>query len=107
MFVNAENSIRFCKEGEWLTIRPWGKNGLRVQACRSEDLPQQDWALTEKADATATVVHNDDGSVSLTNGKITAKVNRFGKITFFNHRGETILQEYWRDDKEYVILLSC
>ena len=59
MFVKETNAIRFCKEGEWLTIRPWGKNSLRVQSVRCEDLPKENWALLDVEDAQAVVEYNE------------------------------------------------
>ncbi len=107
MFVKSFNSIRFCREGEWLTIRPWGKNGIRVQAVRSEDIPAENWALIDTEEVLSCVEYDEmviDGretvvSAQLTNGKISATVNKFGKLTVTNDKGEVMLKEYWRDDK--------
>ena len=107
MFVKETNAIRFCKEGEWLTIRPWGKNSLRFQSVRCEDLPKENWALLEAEDIKAVVEYGEaeaDGKtvcewVTITNGKISATVNKFGKVTITNDKGEVMLKEYWRDDK--------
>ncbi len=99
MFVKSENAIRFCMEGQWLTVRPWGKNSLRVQAVRNEDLPCENWALLEGETGDAQVEYAADGSAKITNGKICAVVDKFGKMTIFNHKGEVMLKEYWRDDK--------
>ncbi|MBQ5325502.1 MAG: hypothetical protein J6J58_08640, partial [Oscillospiraceae bacterium] len=107
MFVKSFNSIRFCREGEWLTIRPWGKNSIRVQAVRSEDIPAENWALIDTEEVLSCVEYDEmvvNGketvvSAQLTNGKISATVNKFGKLTITNDKGEVMLKEYWRDDK--------
>lgn len=36
-------------------------------------------------------------TASITNGKITAKVNRESWLSFYNEKGELLLEEYWRN----------
>jgi alpha-D-xyloside xylohydrolase len=38
----------------------------------------------------------DDGSASITQGRITARVDPRGQITFLNQKGEVLLQEFMR-----------
>ena len=101
MFVKSFNSIRFCREGEWLTIRPWGKNGIRVQAVRSEDIPEENWALIDTEEVLSCVEYDEmviDGretvvSAQLTNGKISATVPASRKTTNGKHQGRPRRQE--------------
>ena len=37
-----------------------------------------------------------DGSASITHGRITARVDPRGQITFFNQKGDLLLQEFMR-----------
>jgi alpha-D-xyloside xylohydrolase len=82
-------------DSEILQIEAWG-NGLRVRAtCRPEFDAGQDWALLPAGRPNPVVAaHGDEGSIST--GDITAKVHGGGRITFFNARGDVVLEECWR-----------
>lgn len=43
-------------------------------------MPGEDWALLNPAEVKPEITLNEDGSAQITNGKITAKVTRVGKI---------------------------
>ena len=97
-------------------IEPWGENSLRVRMTPDPRMDPNDWALTEpvkETDSTITFETIDTtdpwykgeewakyhctGTVAtLTNGKITAKVNPEGWISYYNQRGELLTEEYWR-----------
>lgn len=40
--------------------------------------------------------HQTGMEASITNGKITAKVNPEGWISYYNQKGELLTEEYWR-----------
>jgi alpha-D-xyloside xylohydrolase len=80
---------------EILWIESWGA-GLRVRAARTKDMPQEDWALLEenKSNAKIDII---DAEASITNKNITAKINKEGWISFYNAKGELLLEEYYRN----------
>ncbi|MBQ8569874.1 MAG: glycoside hydrolase family 31 protein [Oscillospiraceae bacterium] len=98
-------------------IEPWGESSLRVRMTAQPQMDMNDWALTESVKETEvsyrteTVDTTDPWYKSeehkqyhttgvnhyLTNGKLTAKVDHEGVISFFNQRGELLTQEYWRN----------
>lgn len=86
-------------EQEALKIEPWGPNALRVRATPNFNFPEDDWALDEKPSdsSVASVKKEDDGSVTVQNGNITAKVSSRGKLVIVNHKKETILEEFSRN----------
>lgn len=106
-----------CSEGNTqLWIEPWGENALRVRMTREAEMDTNDWALTEEilqAEAEIKIEnvevnepwHRDDPEshtklctiASIQNGKIKAKFNTEGWLTFENDKGEILLQEYWRN----------
>ena len=90
---------------EKLWIEPWGKDSLRVRATCQAEMPMEDWALIapESGDAEITI---EDQTASITNGKITAKIADGGCVSFFNHRGEKLLEEQWRtrDDGDFAVV---
>lgn len=82
-------------DSEVLWIEPWGKNSLRVRATKNAEMTAQDWALLEpeKCDAQIAI---DGQRATIKNGKIKAELNEFGWLTFYNQKGEKLLEECWR-----------
>ncbi|MCD7708777.1 MAG: glycoside hydrolase family 31 protein [Clostridiales bacterium] len=98
-------------------IEPWGKNSLRVRMTCEPEMDPHDWALTEPIEPTESEIkfseidvtdpwyrsdeyekYHMTGTVAeLTNGKITAKVNHEGWISYYNQKGELLTEEYWRN----------
>ena len=99
-FERRGNALCYRYEAERLTIEPWGKNGLRVRAWKTPEPDPQDWALLprEEQDDPEIVTCRDGGSI--TNGKIRAEINLIGRITFYNGKGEILLQEYLRNRRD-------
>lgn len=106
-----------CYQGEEvLWIESWGENSLRVRMTKEAYMDQKDWALTEqiKSSNAEIVIEevevlepwyrtNPEGHVqkatiaSIRNGKLTAKFNIEGWLSFENEKGEILTQEYWRN----------
>ncbi|MGN0632521.1 MAG: TIM-barrel domain-containing protein [Oscillospiraceae bacterium] len=100
-------------------VEPWGESSLRVRMTNEPEMDKQDWALSEPIDERKNCVqirtetvdttdpwykseefshyHQTGTNYYLSNGKITAKVDHEGKISFFNSRGELLTEEYWRN----------
>lgn len=90
-----ENGRLFRKNGhELLCIEAWGENALRVRATLLPQLPEEVWALTEPVHAVGTVSIDEDNTARITNGRITATVAKNGQISFFNQKGQLLLEEY-------------
>ena len=106
---NDDGRLFRSHDTERLIIEAWGDNALRVRATRRPDFTGNDWALIPRAEnprlsaARAEVKIETDpktgkaSTASITNGKITAKVNREGWLSFYNEKGELLLEEYWRN----------
>ena len=88
-------------DAEQLWIEPWGANSLRIRVTRSSrrPLPQEEWALLPPAPQVASITI-DNGTASLTNGKITAQLTAAGKIVFLNQRGDLLLEEFHRNRRQ-------
>ncbi|MBV9488325.1 MAG: glycoside hydrolase family 31 protein [Verrucomicrobia bacterium] len=100
MFHQQNSSLVREFAGETLVIQPWGKDGLRVRSTMRASFEDEDWALLPERHSTpavpAEVVIPGDGSASLTHGRITARVDPRGQITFLNQKGDVLLQEFMR-----------
>ncbi len=117
MRVYEENNrIVIARGREELWLEPWGENSFRVRMTMENKMDENDWALTEpvkacRAEITVEEIdttdpwykgeeyaqHHQTGKVyTMTNGKITAKINPEGWISYYNQRGELLTEEYWR-----------
>lgn len=118
MHIVKENNRLIIKSGTSETwIEPWGENSLRVRMTNEHEMDKNDWALSEpvrecQADIREETVdttdpwyrseefeqyHQTGTNYYLTNGKITAKINYEGCISFYNQKGELLTEEYWRN----------
>ncbi len=118
MTVTFENDRLVIRSGNSQTwIEPWGESSLRVRMSADPQMDSHDWALDEPVKecaaqySTETVdttdpwyksdefkqYHSSGTNHYLTNGKITARVNCEGWISFFNQKGELLTEEYWRN----------
>lgn len=91
---------------ETLWIEPWGVNGLRVRGARCPRMQDENWALLPRGSAAGVI--SCGRKAVIRNGKIRAEVSTQGKITFYNQKNETLLEEYVRkrgDPKEFVSAL--
>ena len=100
-----------------LWIDAWGRDGIRVRMTAEPEMDARDWALSETPEeCTPSVVsrevdltepwymgeeyakyHRKGMEYSLTNGKLTVRVNPEGWLSFYNQRGELLTEEYWRN----------
>ncbi|MBR4457405.1 MAG: glycoside hydrolase family 31 protein [Clostridia bacterium] len=104
-----DNQALVCRHGgETLRIEPWGKDSLRIRATMFPAFCGQDWALTEALpEQHATITYGTDpwregdGNISqypnavITNGRISAKVNKSGVVTILRD-GKPLLHEQYR-----------
>ncbi|WMJ86281.1 glycoside hydrolase family 31 protein [Anaerocolumna sp. MB42-C2] len=112
-----ENRLIIAEGKTQVWIEPWGENSFRVRMTAEAKMDENNWALTEevpecKAEITFTEIdvtdpwykseeyaryHQTGTQAAITNGKITAKVNHEGWISFYNQKGELLTEEYWRN----------
>lgn len=99
-FEQKGDALCYRYQAERLMIEPWGENSLRVRSVKQAEMPADDWALIPPARACRPeiIVREDGGEI--TNGKIKAKINLIGKLSFYNQKGELLLEEYLRTRKD-------
>ncbi|MCL2209932.1 MAG: glycoside hydrolase family 31 protein [Treponema sp.] len=96
VFKNEYNKLIRLQGTEILWIEAWGK-GLRVRACRQAAMPLEDWALLEKNITGTVKIDIADNEALIINEDITAKINKEGWISFYNEKGDLLLEEYYRN----------
>lgn len=97
-FRTVNKSLVFKRRHETLMITPWGENSFRVRGTENTSFTDNDWALYKASDCE---VNNSDIQITekgatITNGNICARLNAYGKLSFYNQRGELLLKEYYR-----------
>ena len=99
-FEQRGNALCYRYQAERLIIEPWGKNSLRVRASKLAEMPSEDWALLPPTQACQPEITVREDGGEITNGKIKAKINLIGKLSFYNQKGELLLEEYVRTRKD-------
>lgn len=89
------NKLIYRNDSEILQIEPWGENSLRVRGTKTAAVSQEPWALLD-AEPLEAQIKVEGKTASITNGKITAAFNEFGWLTYYNQKGEVLLEERWR-----------
>ncbi len=103
-FKRVKNRLEYFFDGEKLWIEPWGKNSLRVRATKIAVMPKENWALLDEeplSNQLNVIIEINDEGGRISNGKISAHVTPYGKISIFNKKS-LILSEYvrnWSDVK--------
>ena len=105
-FSAEENALCYRYDAEVVRIEGWGANSLRVRAYKSCKMPEEDWALQERPEHAAALVTVGQYSAEIVNGKIRAVINNIGKITFYNEKGKTLLEEYVRNRRDVLASTS-
>lgn len=99
MFEEKDGALIYRYDAERVLIESWGDNSLRVRASKMPQMPQDLWALMEKEKTPAKItIRPYDAQIE--NGKIKAVINQIGMITFYNQKGEVLLEEYVRNRKD-------
>lgn len=113
MLYQKEKKLFYTYDNETVCVEGWGKDALRVRVTHNRDFTDRDWALEETVSHGAVVEVNQDeafgveslanmggavgnSNASITNGKITAKFNSVGALSFYNQDGKELLRENWR-----------
>jgi alpha-D-xyloside xylohydrolase len=99
IFGRGPNRLEYRFDAERLWIEGWGENGLRVRAAKTASMPQEPWALLDPAPSEPRI-DIGPGGASITNGKIQARIAPNGKVSFYNRRGELLLEEYLRNRRD-------
>ena len=95
MIQIVDSKLCFSLRGERLVVEPWGKNAFRVRATRKNKLSDRVGALGEDV-INDGVSASFDGSVAeITNGKIKATLDSYGKLAFYSG-DKKILEEFYR-----------
>lgn len=118
-FIAQKNRLVVQDGHSELWIEGFGKDSLRIRMTLDKKMDENNWALEKNENFTNPAVveihqvevleswhknyENPDSHVqkmneaSVTNGKIKAKVNYEGWISFENEKGDILLEEFWRN----------
>lgn len=97
-FFREENHcLKFHFDAEELWVEPWGANSLRVRATKQAKMPAENWALSMETERTGVQIQIHKDYATIKNGKIQARISKYGKLTFYNDKEEVLLDEYLRN----------
>ena len=96
-FRQEKNTLKFHYDAEELWIEPWGKNSFRVRATKMAEMGLENWALEMPVEDLTAEIKIEDNFAEIRNGKIRAVISKYGKMTFYNQKGEILLYEYLRN----------
>jgi len=99
-FSEKDGSLYYRYDAERVIIEPWGANSLRVRSSKESAMSQELWALDQKPAGDHSEIRIEAFSASIKNGKISAQINNIGKITFYNDKGKSLLEEYVRNRRD-------
>lgn len=99
-FEEKDGALYYRYDAERLIVEPWGTNSLRVRASKMAQMPEELWALEGKPELSGSKVTIHDYTAEITNGKIKAVINNIGKLSFYNQKGELLLEEYVRNRED-------
>ena len=99
-FVDAQGRLIRRFAGETLCVEVWGESSLRVRAVQYGcELDGRDGALTDKPEGKAQITIHDD-TATIVHGRIRAEITKGGKLIFYNHKGERLLEEFARNRRD-------
>lgn len=97
VFTIIGNTLIRQYDSEKMYIQPWGDNSLRVRCTKqAELLENNDWALLPQENCSSKITINVN-EACIENGKIRLEIDMGGKLTFYNHKGDILLEEYVRN----------
>lgn len=99
IFTSENNKLIIRHLTERICIEPWGQNSLRVRATQYTKFTGRDWALSEplpQDEKKAEITIDGNQSAIIQNGRISARVNGSGVITFYKD-DKQFLREYYRN----------
>lgn len=60
-------------------------------------MPAENWALSMETERTDVQIQIHEDYATIKNGKIQARISKYGKLTFYNDKEEVLLDEYLRN----------
>src|SRR4051812_15869564 len=101
MFQTDGKRLIWRYDYESLWIESWGENALRVRGSHTTPLDDY-WALLPVEGSSESEITIETDRAFITNGKIKAEIESWGRVTFYNKSGEILLQEFFRDMKDHA-----
>jgi len=99
IFSQVNRTLIIRHQTEQLRIEAWGQDSLRVRATQYMNFTGRNWALSEEVPEDGSLVEitiDDCQSAVITNGRLSARVNAAGVLSFYRD-GKPFLREYYRN----------
>lgn len=91
-----ENTLHWSWNGQYLKVITWGENSVRVlSGFEPDNETPPSWALLDNP-CIIPEFEQDEQSLTLINGNIRARVDKQGRLSFYNQDNRCLLEELWR-----------
>ena len=100
VFSTEKDCLIYHYDSEKVWIQCWGPNSFRIRATHMAEMPKENWALEEPVKEINAEIAVCDDFATIKNGKINAKISKYGKIFIYNQKGEVLLEECLRNRKD-------
>jgi alpha-D-xyloside xylohydrolase len=92
--VKGNNSLCYAMENEIILLKPWGRNGIRVQSTQSGEIKQDLISALINQGENQANVEIFSGGANIQNGEIKAAISSKGELSFINvDSGKELLRE--------------
>lgn len=99
MVEKVHNQIRILRDGEHVLVEAYGPDVIRVRASLGE-IADLDWTLLPAEESEVVISDDEDHNLIINNQGIYVKVSVDGKLSFWNHKGELLFKELWRNERD-------
>lgn len=97
MLFEKNKCLYLRNENELLEIQAWGNNSFRVRSTKYPQFTKNPKALTVQTNHVPTNISIKGNTATITNGKITAQINSFNNLSFYNQNHQLLLKGYQRN----------
>lgn len=100
LHIDEQGRLTCTLMGETLCVEAWGEHALRVRSVRHGcELDAEPGALLDNPEGRASITLDGETAV-IENGRIRVIITTGGKLVFYNHKGEKLLEEYARNRRD-------
>ena len=92
------NQLKTKVGNEFISVEPFGKDCIRFRSTINKGIVDENWNLLPQPNPEVEINIEPDKAI-MKNGKITVEILSDGTITYFNDKGEILLEELWLDGR--------
>lgn len=100
-FYKRDNALCWKGKGEYLKVKAWGNNALRVMGSHMQEPENYTYSLLEVEESSASVIRIFENRAEIQNGQILSVLERensqsIPRISFYDREGKLLIQDISR-----------